>query len=432
MIIFNHPIIFLTNVVKVILICLADTINSIWNPFDKFARPMILKYSESLEDKAVKFENNLQQFYHDGLVYDSTISWGINFDDVGDEAIWTGITIAMWAIKYSVTKDFNDLEKIRRGMIGLDLHQTAHGESIRRLIRGVQDPLDPKNTFIDDVSNDGATGHLLGIYYAWKYGDADIKQKAEVLIRGLADELLNHNYCLIGADGNPTTYGQLINGWKTDPLQLTLCMAILLTASTITEDNKYLEEYWNIKEIYGSAGLYKYPKVFFLTFNNLNDDHRAAIHLSILADLDVYNTEYIKGLKRIWKLNKNKGNAWVAYLCGKHFDIKKDLQPCVTLLNEFYVEDLNNVQKVNSTKTDELENLGIELKKYTPLPFLKGDIVSTQPLPLWWSGAQEFRYQRRPYSVDDYIGNTTPSQAFFGVDFLCAYWSFRQMGWIDK
>jgi hypothetical protein len=194
MIIFKHPIIFLSNVVKVALINLADLINDFWSPFDEFKRPQILKRTESLDSKAQQFEQALSNFYDQGIVYNSTIDAGNQPDDVGDQSLWTGITVAFWAIKYSVTKNSSDLEMLRQGMNGLDLHQTAHGEPVRRLIRGVTNPLDPKNTFIDDISNDGATGHLFGIYYAWLYGDDDIKQKANTLIRGLADELLNYNY----------------------------------------------------------------------------------------------------------------------------------------------------------------------------------------------------------------------------------------------
>jgi len=309
----------------------------------------------------------------------------------------------------------------------LPLHQTAHGESVRRLIRGVQDPLNPKTSFIDDVSNDGATGHILGIYYAWKYGDADIKQKAAVLARGIGDEILNNNYCLIGPTGVSTTYGKLIDGPLTNPMALTLCLAILKVASAITADPKYETAYQDVLGTYGSARLYNYPKVSFLTFNNWNDDHRAAIHLSILADFD---NRFTKGLKRLWKLNKNSGNAWVAYLCGKHFNISaSDLIPCTTRMNEFYIEDENNGQKINSTNPA-VGGLGIKFKKYAPLWFMKGKMVADQPLPLWWTGSQDFRWQRCAYSIDDWIGNTTPNQKFFGVDFLITYWGFKQQNWI--
>lgn len=430
MILFKHPVILASNMFKVSIIWLTDLINYIWSPFDSFKRAQVLKRSETLDAKAVAFEAALSQFNHNGLVYDSTISWGVNFDDVGDEALWHGITVAMWAIKYSVTKNPADLDKIRQGMVGLNLHQTAHGESVRRLIRGVQDPLNPKTSFIDDVSNDGGSGHILGIYYAWKYGDANIKQQAQVLARGIADELLANNYCLIGPTGSATTYGKLIDGWKTNPMCLTLCLAILKVASAITSDPKYAIAYNNVFEVYGCANLFKYPKVSFLTFNNWNDDHRAAIHLSILADLDVSNGKFVDGLKRIWKLNKKTGNAWIAYLCGSHFNIPSaELSPCTMLLNEFYVENENNLQEINSTNPA-VGGLGIQIKKYVILWFMKGNLVSTQPLPVWWAGAQEFKWQRCPYSVDDWAGTTTPNQIFFGVDFLVAYWGFKQQNWL--
>ena len=427
MLIFEHPIILVSNIVKVSLIWIIDTVNRIWNPFDSFTRPVILKRIETLDSKANQYEIALGKFYHDEIVYDSTISNGVNFDDVGDEALWHGIVIAMWGIKYSVTNDPIDLEKLRSGLIGLNLHQTAHGESVRRLIRGVQDPSNPQASFIDDVSNDGASGHILGIYYAWKYGDVAIKQETQILARGIADELLNNNYCLVGPTGVSTTYGKLIDGWLTNPMYLTLCLAILKVASVITSDSKYNIAYNNVLDTYGSAKLYNYPKVSFLTWNNWNDDHRAAIHLSILADFD---DRFITGLKRLWKLNKNSGNAWVAYLCGRHLNMTKiDLNPCITRLNEFYVEDENNIQKINSTNPT-VSGLDINIKKYVILWFMSGNPISSQPLPVWWTGSQDFRFQRCSYSVDDWIGNNTTSQIFFGVDFLIAYWGFKQKKWL--
>jgi len=61
---------------------------------------------------------------------------------------------------------------------------------------------------------------------------------------------------------------------------------------------------------------------------------------------------------------------------------------------------------------------------------MSGKLVADQPLPLWWTGSQDFRWQRCAYSIDDWIGNTTPNQKFFGVDFLIAYWGFKQQNWI--
>lgn len=425
--IFKHPLILLANIVKVGGICLADSVNHLWNPFKPFTRPFVQKRNEPLYNKVNKFEANFSNFLHDGIVYDSTISFGTQFDDVGDEALWHGVAVAMWAMKYSTTKNPADLEQIRNGMIGLDLHQTAHGEPVRRLIRGVQDPSNPQGSFIDDVSNDGVSGHILGIYYAWLHGDVDIKQKAEILVRGIADEVLNNNYCLVGPTGAPTSFGHLINGLKTDPLNMTLCLAILRVAYAIIPDPKYITAYKNVLEVYGSAHFYNYPKASFLTFNNWNDDHRAAIHLSILADFD---ERFNKGLKRLWKLNKDSGNAWVAYLCGRHISIpREELVPCIIRMTEFYVEDENNTEKINSTNPA-VASLGIKLKKYAILPFMKGRSVADQPLPLHWTGSQDFRWQRCAYSVDDWIGINVPTQEFFGLDFLIAYWGFKQLNWL--
>jgi hypothetical protein len=234
------------------------------------------------------------------------------------------------------------------------------------------------------------------------------------------------------ANGTPTDYGQLINGWLTDPMCLTLCMAILLVANQITGDDKYAAAYNEVHDIYGSARLYKYPKASFLTWNNWNDDFRASIHLSILADFEAWDDggHFKDGLRRLWKLNKNQGNAFVAFLVGKHINIKDEIQPCIKLLNEFYVEEKNNIQKANSSDPFKLWPFGIEIIEYSPASFIQGDLVSTQPWALWQTGMQDFMFQRRLYSLDNWVGNTTASQWFFGTDYLFCYWGFKQLGWL--
>jgi hypothetical protein len=274
------------------------------------------------------------------------------------------------------------------------------------------------------------TGHICGIYFSWLYGDADVKAKAAILARGVADELINHNYALVLPNGKPTEFGALINGLLTDPLRLALCLCILKVASKITGEPLYEQHYRKIERSYNAGGLAAYAKAKLVTIEKKYDSHRAAICLSILADLEdegSLKTSYQKGLLRTWAIEHKSGNSWIAFLSARQNPLTvSEINQAKKTLLEFTVEKklAGNLETKNSDKGDQLKQYGVRLMKWG------GQWVTSQPLPRWMSGTQDFIWQRSLYSADNWMGNTIPDTYHNGGDFLVAYWLGRALGLI--
>jgi len=422
----------LADLAKVGALKLADQITNKLDPFEEFTRQVALKYPEKLSVKAQRFEDDMVARFSafDGGMWEYRITTDPAVNDEGDQCIWHGIYTTLWALKYSVTHAPADLERLRLSMKGMDLHQTAHGEPVRRVIRGTKKNPDGTLFVRDDVSNDGVTGHICGIYFSWLYGDADVKAKAAILARGVADELINHNYALVLPNGNPTEFGALINGLLTDPLRLALCLCILKVASKITGEPLYEQHYRKIERSYNAGGLAAYAKAKLVTIEKKYDSHRAAICLSILADLEddgSLKTSYQKGLLRTWAIEHKSGNSWIAFLSARQNPLTAtEIGQAKKTLLEFTVEKklAGNLETKNSDKGDQLSQYGVRLMKWG------GQWVTSQPLPRWMSGTQDFIWQRSLYSADNWMGNTIPDTYHNGGDFLVAYWLGRALGLI--
>jgi hypothetical protein len=434
------------NLIKVGGLKVTDLLNKVYDPFDEFSRPYDSRYDELLFAKAQRFVYDMTQnfSYMDGQIWNYKRQLD-GWIDTGDQCLWHGVYTAMWAMKYGVTQDAEDLERLRLCMSGLNLHQTVHGESTRRLIRGVKPVTsqyenkpdswwDGPQLFLkhngyvieDSASNDSGGGHILGIYFAWLYGDADIKQKAATLAKGFADELIMHDYSIVLSDGKPTEFGKLLNGWKTDPTRLLLCLTVLKVAAKVMGESIYEEHYKKVEKEYNKFGYTKYAKAKLFSWDTHADTHRAAFLQSILSDieedLEICAT-YMDGLWRTWQVTHKTMNVWVAFLYARHFWLtSKELGDCKTILKEFAVEDKSNIEKINSVDEIYWKNRGIKFFKW------QGHLRASQPLPAWKMGAVDFKWQRHPFSVDDCVGNKIPSIFYNGGDFLACYFLGRVLG----
>ena len=401
----------LANWLKVALILTSDLINRVFDPYENFDRPEEPKYSELLYEKAAKFDVDMDYFFWDKHgIYRYKLP-----TDSGDQCIWHGIYTAMIALKTSVTR--NDYSRLLKCLEGMESFIYPTGENIPRLIRGWRED----GTYEDSVSNDQASGFLAGAYFGWKYGNADCREQAKLLITGLADELSIYNNCLINVDKTPTKHGRLENGYLTDPLNLTLCLAIYAVAYRITGEPLYKVRYDELVKKYCPMIPYGNAKLWltrFLVLEKTHHAHRAAIHYSILCDLEPnhdLNRLYLKGLLRIWMMERKSGNPWIYFLMRRVclFD-PSHIDACRKHLMEFTLEDKQyNAEKINSNH--------VKTFKWGK------HIRARQPLARWRVGSQDFFWQRHLYSVDDWIGNQTGNVRHNGGDFLIAYWGLRSL-----
>lgn len=403
-----------SNWLKVGLACAADLINAVFDPFEEFTRPVCPKYPEALEVKAEKFEAHMTERFFDGAhslwLHTRTPGDYHTLRDVGDQALWQGVYTAMWAIKHSVTGDPIDGARCDAGLTGMMWHQWKD-----RLIRGIYWENDELKT-MEDASNDSATGHLMGAYFAWRYGMAASRGTAVDLLDGLAMELLTHDCSLVNPDGKPTTYGRLVQGHLTDPLRLLLCLAVFKAAHRATGYYPYVKKYSELSRRF--FAILPYGNLRILWKGQSSQPMRAAIIYSILCDLEQdhdLHRQYLRGLMRTWKMERKSANPTVYYLMRRQMLLDPaDLALAKKHLHEMTLEDKQfNVERINSNSVPTFK-----WGKYRR---------ARQPLPRWKLGSQDYFDSRTAYAVDDWVGNKVGDTEHNGADFLLPYWGFRQL-----
>lgn len=417
---------------KITAIKVADKLNTLRDPFDDFTRPVLPKESKKLYELERKFFDDLNQNFwrciNCVLTYRIPLDvWGLvpkmelSTLDLGDQALWHGVYTAMLAMRYKIIGEGEDL--LLRAAQGMFLHQTQHGEKQPRLLRGVSDDL---KTWQDDCSNDTATGHLFGIYSLFKWGPISAQPMCKMLASGLATEILTHAHALVDSSGRPTTYGALEQGWKTDPLRISLALAIYATAVAICGAQPFADAYKELANQYKNMACY--PKVSLWWFDNPNDTHRAAIHLAILSDL-TGDPVYKEGLDRIRKIVAKDGNVWVNALCGSSQALD-DRSQAMKVLSEFTLADKQyNNGKDNSTQ----EHFSVGTMPYQFHRIMwNGTWMANQPLPRWAVRSQDFFWQRNLRSLDVGSAGALADSRFNCGDWLCAYWASRLAGSLNE
>lgn len=408
-----------------------DLLNKFNDPFDNFTRPALPKEIKKLSEFEKEFYDDLMQNFWvcDGQVLAHRLPLPIGSPlDMGDQAIWHGVYTAMLALRFWQLRDSETSKYLYDAAQGLTLHQTIHGEPSPRLIRGISDDC---KTWQDDASNDSATGHLLGIYLGWKLGPETMRPVFAKLSEGLALELLNHGDCLVGPTGLPTTYGALVDGWRSDPLRVTLALAIYAVAACTTNTFGYEKEFHAIFDKY--KAILAYPKVKLWWKENYNDTHRAAIHLAILADLTQGEQRdlFRDGLARIRNMVRKDGNIWVNALCawglGYQNGAADDRELALKVLSEFSLEQKKfNGGVDNSIGRTTISTYGAEWSWTNVL--WNGTWMADQPLPRWVVRSQDFFWQRNLRSLDVGSSGIPPDSRLNCGDWLCAYWLCRATG----
>ncbi len=408
----------------------ADAINRHHDPFPAFDRPGVHPGSpKKLSELEAEFYDDLVQHFWgcDGQVLLHRIPLPVGSPiDTGDQAIWHGIYTGVLALRYYQVADPGQASRVYGDLVeavkGLQIHQTVPGEATPRLIRGVSDDFE---MWQDDASNDSATGHLFGIYGVWKWGPASLRPICHVLAAGLAAEILRNDHALIRADGSKTTYGALVDGWKSDPLRISLALAIYAVAATITRQPAFMKAYSDLYVRFKT--MVPYAKVKFLWAENYNDTHRAAIHLAILADCAMGPAQliYQGGLSRIREMVAKDGNVWVNALCawGREVQWRDDQEVAVKVLSEFTLRDKQfNEGRDNSIR---LPPAGFPWFRKV---LWNGKWMANQPLPRWMVRSQDFFWQRNLRSLDVGSEGAPADSRLNGGDFLAAYWLSRMTG----
>lgn len=432
---------------KASMLWLSDRLH--FDPYEDFNRPFFpADPIKSLYAICTEAEDDLKAFEILGgrivvnrLPRDGSI-------DTGDQATWHGIYTAMAAWRYSVKPNEATGLQLMKLVEGLRLHQPKIGRDPLTddaydgiLCRGVKQNGTGGSIIQWDASNDSACGHLAGLWWAWKEGRGLVSRMTSNLIGAWATNIYQHDGALINPiTDKPTEFGKLENGILTDPLRVTLLMAIYGAAYRMTGNNALFRGLGQECAERHHA-LIPYGKVRWWKFDNHNDLHRAAIQLRIMFESGIYNKwadEIIEGMKRLYAIGRRQENPWVCLL----------VMPCQTasgmdefrawvrgVLSEFSLSDkrwnksVSNLNPANQKET----MIFMSSSKVWRSPVVKfgGQLVSLQPLPFWTRGSQDFFWQRHPYSVVDWQGYGEGDTRHNMGDFLCAYWLARMVGVLD-
>ena len=376
----------IVNLIKVGAIWLCDLVNRCWDPFRQAVFPLIPTNLPELEGRL--FDHlELNHVVNGKFAYQVPMP-----EDVGDYALFQGLYLGMLALKNTDLADaVVQLDKLFINDI---------------LVRGIRADGTPNDT----ASNDSATGVIFGL---WASNNTALAAR-------WARRICDSGYALTDLKGVPTQYGQLEQGWKTDPLRITLLLAILAMARM--KDSYFDGPYYELFHKYRS--ILAYPKVKLLWLDTDYDTHRAAIHLHILHRM-TGTEEYAEGLRRIHRIMRKSNNAWVEALCAPALD-RKDVN--LSMLGTFTYEDRikGAVQSINSGTVDSVN--------WPPkFPSWLGFLGETkerarQTLPMSRRGSQEFFWQRNMFSLDEWVGLTEPYVWHSGLDFLVCYWLAKRQG----
>lgn len=367
------------NLVKMFAIWLADTINLAYNPF---------RESQFMESKVPL--KDLEEHYYKDLEANFKAGWLFLYqtpmpEDRGDHALFHGLYTAMRALK--------------GGNIDDAIEGLGHFFVDDTLIRGRY----ADGRANDTTSNDSATGALFGLYCIWKYHGP----QANDLIVRWARKIVNSGYALTDLSGKPTKYGQLADGILTDPLRMTLLLAILALATKI--DSSFDEIYERLYQRYRE--ILPYPKVKLLWWDTDYDTHRAAIHLHILWQL-TRDRLYMAGLKRLHRITRKEMNPWVNILCSP---VLEPQNVNLSLLNTFRKDYARTDIRTQNSHYHWHVKWGKKLR-------------SKSPLPIYRRGSQDFFWQRNPFSLDEWPNNDVGNTHHSNLDFLICYWLAKRLG----
>lgn len=408
---------------------LVDLLDRQRQPWDAFTRPALPPAQKTLKQLETEFFDDLMANFWvcKKKIIASRLPLPIGSTvDTGDQALWHGIYTGVLALRYHLQPDTQTEGYLINASEGMRLHQTIQGELKPRLIRGVSDDL---ATWQDDASNDSATGHLFGIYFGWKYGPASLRPMFARLADGLAQELASHHHSLVRADGKPTTYGALEQGWVTSPLRITLALAIYAVAYQLTSDTTYWDIAASLMERYRS--LIPYAKVRLRWQENYNDTHRAAIHLALLANNlpGLAFDKCLEGFERTRSMVREDGNVWVNALCtwGGRGEMG-ERSVALKVLSEFSLSDKQYNYGIDRYATPPAASDQLQFK-----PVLwNGTWMANQPLPRWLVRPQDFFWQRNLRSLDVGSNKADADSRLNGGDFLAAYWLCRLNGTLTE
>ncbi len=378
---------------------------------------------------------------------------GFIHDASDNDGLWTAIYVAAEAFRYGATKERAAADAGRKSLNALlDLVRLSgyDGFPARAIIRKgeVVDGYDPEETvrvpgetdkiWYESPTNPGvlckgdtSSDELAGHYFAWYVyhelaATAEEKKEIARICRAVTDNLLNHDFTLVGHTGRKTRWGvfgpQYLNfdpAWVEERgLNSLELLCYLKVAHHICGDARFADAYERlIRDHHYLINTLLYRRNAPWWGINFSDDELAYCvyyPLLMLEKAPDRRAVLLRSLATTWDGLRNEDRAWYNVTYAALTGEPARMERAVACLQDWAWEQLNWGIR-NSHRHD------VNLKV---LPF-GGRAMMDRVLP--WSEQRVMRWNGNPYAPDS--GGDGSSEEDGGA-WLLAYWMARYHGLI--
>lgn len=405
----------------------------------------------TLKQKAEMFQDMLEKYHiaPSGLmIYRRDIrkhdSIGFSYNNLSDSPIWNGCHLAAESFRYAVTKSPEALEAVRRSVKGIHLLQAVHGvpgllarhvipkddkgfweEGPGQLSEGVGD----YSNFMwrHEVSKDQYSGIVFGYGVATMLvDDPEVRAQVRKDITAIADYLMENDYIIIDADGEPTKYSNMRAYIGPVPIGVHafISLCAIHTAWKASGEEKYRLEYERLKQKnwHKATWLVKF-KVLGQTNHNNDNMGMIASYPLLMQEKDPKVLKYYeRSINRTWRYVRHEGNAlYTSIYLGTGGKDPQAQEDSLLQLRNFPI----------SKRHYGVNNLGREDIKVSMFKNRKGARRAIYPLPINFRPQTGWAWRDDPYRLKwpgDDQGNTQSAP----VDFLLPYWMGRYHGLIGE
>ncbi len=394
--------------------------------------------AESMEEKT-----RLRHVRH-GLVSDSVLEIPGDLDSVflntnDNDGLWTSMYIAAECYRYAVTGAPEAKKFARESLEALMFLETVN-EIPGFISRSFAEPdyphgggewnhitSDGKWRWKGDTSSDEMDGHFYAysVYYDVCATESE-KEEIREKVRLIAGYLVDNDYFLIDADGEPTTWGR----WNPHYLNTKFrfqrnlnaleILSIMKTAYHITGDKKFADAYTDLAKNHNYAKYMVKQKNNQPGMANHSDDELAFLSYYPLLKYEQHPfllKYYRKSIVRSWKIEQPERNPLFNFIYGAvmpdgtDFDINGAIFTLKRISLDLIWWDHRNSQRADVVFRTSLGRHGDNLAQ-TPLPPDERSVM---------------KWNENPYKLDTGCGARREEAGTF---WLLPYWLGRYYGFI--
>ncbi|MBI4583366.1 MAG: hypothetical protein HY717_05015 [Planctomycetes bacterium] len=374
------------------------------------------------------------------------------YQNLADEAMWTGCLLAAFAFKYSITRTPADREAVLLVLKGLRLLHRVTGRSglLARAIfpAALELPGEKPSQkwrsgavphsnyrYRGDVSKDQYFGVLFGYAVAATVlgidagsGDAELRELMAPEVAAIADHIWDNDLRIVDADGETTTFGNLrgfIAGVPIGP-NADLCLGWQLLAARLNGAERFGRHYRSLlgRGYHEATACNKFQ---FLGLTNHNNDNMAMLGLYSLIALESdagVKAVYQKSLRRLWGWVRHEGNLFFNLVDAARAGEAPPEQLRRDMAETFLLFPVDLRVRAVDLK-------GHPLVQPSCFRGRKGALRNQTALPLHLRSLSSFIWKSSPYALEADL-DAKGDETYSGMDYLLVYWLARYHGLLPE